>query len=135
MVDTINNNFHHFLETKIVYSVTKIDFYKNFVETQVKAKNIVKYVASFQFDARNADELSFGEGDVVDVDLNAPAEPEWFYGTCQGRSGLFPQAYVQLMEDQATSPFVPVQQPVQSMPPPTTVIEGTVSFVLHSLRF
>ena len=82
-------------------------------------------MASFQFDARNADELSFGEGDVVDVDLNAPAEPEWFYGTCQGRSGLFPQAYVQLMEDQATSPFVPVQQPVQSMPPPTTVIEGT----------
>ena len=26
------------------------------------SKNIVKYVASYQFDARNADELSFGEG-------------------------------------------------------------------------
>ena len=84
----------------------------------------MKYVASYQFDARNADELSFGEGDVVEVDLNAAAEPEWFYGNCNGRSGLFPQAYVQLMENEATSPFVPVQQPVQAQPAPTTVIEG-----------
>ena len=61
------------------------------------------------------------------MDLNAAAEPEWFYGSCNGRSGLFPQAYVQLMENEATSPFVPVQQPAQAQPAPTTVIEGTIS--------
>ena len=35
--------------------------------------------------------FSFNENDVIEVDLNAPAEPEWFFGTCQGRAGLFPQ--------------------------------------------
>ena len=37
------------------------------------------------------DFFSFNENDVIEVDLNAPAEPEWFFGTCQGRAGLFPQ--------------------------------------------
>ena len=112
-------------------AVQSTDLFGVMSSPPTKDKQIVKYIASFQFDARNADELSFGEGDIVDVDINAPAEPEWFYGTCDGRRGLFPQAYVSLYqaaeEEESTSPFVPVQTlPVQTMP--TTAIEGLIFF-------
>ena len=59
-----------------------------------KAKNVAKFVASFNFEARNADELSFVEGDVLEIDLDAAVEPEWYFGTKNGQGGLFPQAGV-----------------------------------------
>ena len=97
-----------------------------------KEKKISLYMASFQFDARNADELSFVEGDVIEVDMNAPAEPEWFYGSCKGRSGLFPQAYVAPYSDDNTpSPFIPVPQATtQSIPANVEVLQGRFHIII-----
>ena len=90
-------------------------------------------MASFQFDARNADELSFVEGDVIEVDMNAPAEPECFYGSCKGRSGLFPQAYVApYSEDNTPSPFIPVSQAsTQSIPANVEVLQGRFHIIIQ----
>ena len=55
--------------------------------------NLKKFIANYNFEARNNDELSFSEGDVLQIDLNAKVEPEWYYGTsiATGKGGLFPQ--------------------------------------------
>ena len=55
----------------------------NFQNTKI-SRNWLKKLSTYDF-------FSFNENDVIEVDLNAPAEPEWFFGTCQGRAGLFPQ--------------------------------------------
>ena len=62
----------------------------------MKSPNLKKFIANYNFEARNNDELSFSEGDVLEIDLNADVEPEWYYGTsiASGKGGLFPQAYV-----------------------------------------
>lgn len=74
-------------------------------------QNFKKFIASFDFDARSPDELSFRDGDIIEVDLGKECEPEWFFGHLNGQSGLFPQGYVTAMEDDSqamNSSFTPV---------------------------
>jgi hypothetical protein len=74
-------------------------------------QNLKKFIAGFDFDARSPDELSFRDGDIIEVDLEKECEPEWFYGHLNGQSGLFPQPYVTAMEDDSqamNSSFTPV---------------------------
>ena len=74
--------------------------------------SIVRYRAVYQFDSRNPDELNLQIGDVVLVDENHESDPGWLTGRLDGRSGLFPEAYVEKM----TTAEPPVQsQPVSAL--------------------
>ncbi|CAI4216739.1 unnamed protein product [Parascedosporium putredinis] len=50
--------------------------------------------ASFDYEAAEDNELSFGEGDII-TDLEFPDE-DWWFGHFNGDSGLFPANYVEL---------------------------------------
>lgn len=48
------------------------------------------------YDAAEDNELSFKEGDrIVNIDK---VDTDWWQGECNGRSGLFPAAYVQAID-------------------------------------
>ncbi|KAK0057660.1 unconventional myosin-Ie-like isoform X1, partial [Biomphalaria pfeifferi] len=47
----------------------------------------------YAYDAQDTDELSFNEGDLIDL-LNEDATG-WWRGRLRGKEGLFPENYVQ----------------------------------------
>lgn len=51
--------------------------------------------ALFDFDAQNEGELDFKEGAIIE--LVSKIDENWFEGRCNGKSGLFPVTYVQVM--------------------------------------
>jgi hypothetical protein len=53
--------------------------------------------ALYTFEGRSQDEISFNEGDVVDV--VARPFPDWWEGCVDGRRGLFPSNYVEIIEE------------------------------------
>nr|XP_032807400.1 LOW QUALITY PROTEIN: osteoclast-stimulating factor 1-like [Petromyzon marinus] len=50
------------------------------------------YRALYTFEPRTPDELYFEEGDILYV--TDTSDPNWWKGTCKGRSGLVPSNYV-----------------------------------------
>ncbi|XP_043568237.1 osteoclast-stimulating factor 1 isoform X1 [Chiloscyllium plagiosum] len=50
------------------------------------------YRALFAFEPRTPDELYFEEGDVLYI--SDISDPNWWKGTCKGRTGLIPSNYV-----------------------------------------
>ncbi|KAJ8314820.1 hypothetical protein KUTeg_006970 [Tegillarca granosa] len=66
-------------------------------------KNKKQYKALFQFEARNTDELSLVPGDIIWVpEDQSGAEPGWIGGEKDGKSGWFPQAYAEEVQDQSS---------------------------------
>jgi intersectin len=59
----------------------------------------VKYRAVFEFQARNADEITFNPGDIIMVPLEHNAEPGWLGGEINGHTGWFPESYVEKVEE------------------------------------
>nr|KAJ3423287.1 Unconventional myosin-Ie [Polyrhizophydium stewartii] len=57
------------------------------------AKKVPRCKALYNYDASEADELSFKAGDIITI--TAKDDPGWWTGTLGGRSGLFPSNYVQ----------------------------------------
>lgn len=55
-----------------------------------------KCTATFDYDAVDENELSFKEGDVIDLISQAP--DGWWFGSLRGRQGLFPSNYVQMQQ-------------------------------------
>ncbi|ODO03001.1 hypothetical protein I350_05845, partial [Cryptococcus amylolentus CBS 6273] len=54
-------------------------------------KNRLTYFIS-SYEAGEDNEISFAEGDhITDIDK---VDPDWWQGTCNGKEGLFPAAYV-----------------------------------------
>lgn len=51
--------------------------------------------ALFDFDAENPGELGFKEGDIIV--LNQKIDDNWFQGTINGKTGMFPITYVQIL--------------------------------------
>jgi endophilin-A len=51
--------------------------------------------ALYDFEPENDNELSFKEGDIIQ--LNSQIDDNWFEGTINGRNGLFPVSYVQVL--------------------------------------
>ncbi|KAA8594654.1 hypothetical protein FQN60_011789, partial [Etheostoma spectabile] len=66
-------------------------------------------VAKFDFEAENSDELSFSEGDVIQ--LKALAGQDWARGQLGVATGIFPLNFVEIIED---LPPPPSQQKKQS---------------------
>ncbi|XP_064117346.1 intersectin-1-like isoform X7 [Macrobrachium nipponense] len=63
------------------------------------ADGAIRYRALYQFDARNADEISFMPGDVITVTVSDGTEPGWLGGELRGQTGWFPKDYCELIDD------------------------------------
>lgn len=75
------------------------------------------FVALYDYEPQNGDELAITEGDVINVTLQR--EDGWYIGTLQnGMSGLFPGNYVESAPDQV---FSPVSAGSKTEPDPITV--------------
>ncbi|CAH2006415.1 unnamed protein product [Acanthoscelides obtectus] len=58
----------------------------------------VRYRALYEFVARNADEISFQPGDIINVPKQQTGEPGWLAGEIRGKTGWFPESYVEPMD-------------------------------------
>ncbi|XP_068136346.1 intersectin-2 isoform X2 [Hyperolius riggenbachi] len=97
-----------------------------------KSAVFVNYKALYPFEARNSDELSFGAGDIIQVDEKNTGEPGWLYGSVQGNVGWFPSNYAERMpeSEKVLSPkkaLVPPTISVSSTSPPTKSLSPTKS--------
>ncbi|XP_036604719.1 intersectin-2 isoform X5 [Trichosurus vulpecula] len=83
-----------------------------------KPASWVNYKALYAFEARNHDEMSFGAGDIVQVDEKTTGEPGWLYGRFQGHSGWFPGNYVEKVSasEKLVSPKKALLPPAASLP-------------------
>jgi hypothetical protein len=61
--------------------------------------------ALYQFDSSEADDLPFKPGDVIKL-IHTPEDEEWWQGELNGKTGMFPKAYVEVTSKaaQAASP-------------------------------
>ncbi|XP_064546489.1 intersectin-1 isoform X3 [Drosophila montana] len=80
-------------------------------------EGFVKYRAVYEFNARNAEEITFVPGDIILVPLEQNAEPGWLAGEINGHTGWFPESYVEKLEEVptalATAPAVAVPDVVE----------------------
>ncbi|XP_063078267.1 intersectin-2a [Engraulis encrasicolus] len=75
---------------------------------------LTPYRALYPFAARNGDELTLEAGVIVEVNEGTVGEPGWFYGSCQGRLGWFPQSYV----EKCSSSGLAGEEAAATEPPP-----------------
>ncbi|XP_053565597.1 intersectin-2 [Bombina bombina] len=87
-----------------------------------KSTAFVNYKALYQFEARNADELSLNAGDVLQVDEKSTGEPGWLYGCYKGNVGWFPSNYVERLTENEKS-----LSPKKALLPPTISVSATSS--------
>jgi hypothetical protein len=64
------------------------NFKKNF-------SGYLEYRALYDYEARNADELSFNVDDIILVHPGQEHEPGWLGGQLRGQVGWFPEAYAE----------------------------------------
>jgi hypothetical protein len=55
----------------------------------------LEYRALYDYEARNADELSFNVDDIILVHPGQEHEPGWLGGQLRGQVGWFPEAYAE----------------------------------------
>ena len=58
----------------------------------------------YKFEARNEDELSLNPGDIVEVDESQEADPGWMGGRLNGKTGWFPESYVEKVKEEEGPP-------------------------------
>ncbi|KAM4692947.1 intersectin-2 [Discoglossus pictus] len=85
-----------------------------------KSSAFFNYTALYPFEARNADELSFNAGDVIQVDEKNTGEPGWLYGCYKGNVGWFPSNYVEKIQDDEKNP-----SPKKALLPPAISVSST----------
>ena len=61
----------------------------------------VYYRALYDFEGRNVDELSFTAGEIIEKNYDIIPDPGWLAGTLDGRSGWFPEAFVEIYDENA----------------------------------
>lgn len=66
-------------------------------KSQEEKSNGEWYVAMYQFDAVESTDLSLKPGDMIYV---FESTDEWWKGTCNKKTGIFPANYVQKAESQ-----------------------------------
>ncbi|KAM6964939.1 CD2-associated protein [Aplochiton taeniatus] len=66
-------------------------------ESKSRVKEYCK--ATFAFDSTNEDELTFKEGDVIQVLSKDTGEPGWWQGEIGGREGVFPDNFVAMIPE------------------------------------
>lgn len=80
------------------------------------ASGTTKYRALFEFEARNEDELSFQPGDIINVTLGEQGEEGWFAGELRGKTGWFPESYVEPLDGARADPAPAAEAEVRSTP-------------------
>lgn len=69
-------------------------------------KTGITYKALYAFEARNIDELTINPGDIIAA-VDTLTEPGWLSGELNGKTGWFPEAYVEKLNDDK----LPIQDP------------------------
>ena len=54
-------------------------------------------MAKFTFDADQPGDLGFKKGDVITIVKRTESEADWWTGRLEGREGIFPSNYVELV--------------------------------------
>lgn len=55
--------------------------------------------ATFPYKAQNEDELSFQEGDLITITNKECPDPGWWHGELNGKTGVFPDNFVVLIDN------------------------------------
>uniref|UniRef100_T1IY47 Intersectin-1 n=1 Tax=Strigamia maritima TaxID=126957 RepID=T1IY47_STRMM len=90
---------------------------------------MIKYRSLYAFEARNADELSIEPGDIIMVPEGLAHEPGWLGGELQGKTGWFPEAYVEVVESGEDAAPEPLTDSGQTSPTSRTGLQETVHIV------
>ncbi|XP_016970787.1 intersectin-1 isoform X2 [Drosophila rhopaloa] len=75
-------------------------------------EGFVKYQAVYEFNARNAEEITFVPGDIILVPLEQNAEPGWLAGEINGHTGWFPESYVEKLDEGEVAPVATIEPEV-----------------------
>lgn len=99
-----NNNEDNFLDSSFkTANASKLTEGENIFDqlqtSQIQPPAVKRYRALYAFEARNPDELTLNPGDII-VGSDEVTEPGWLSGSTNGQSGLFPEAYVEQVNDQ-----------------------------------
>ncbi|KAG2195948.1 hypothetical protein INT47_007084 [Mucor saturninus] len=86
---------------------------------------IVQRKAVYEFGGDNADELSFRVGDVITV-LEEVDEGWWLGESADGRRGIFPVNYTELIQGAGPPPIIPAGPPMPARP---SLLSNSQSFV------
>jgi len=87
--------------------------------------------ALYQFDSEEPDDLTFAAGQTITL-LHCPPEEDWWQGELDGRVGIFPKAYVEIIAEVGANaatpaPPGPPAPPVFAVPaPPAPVFDEPV---------
>lgn len=100
-----------------------------------------KYKALYAFEARNPDELDINPGDII-VGSEIVCEPGWLSGERNGKSGLFPESYVEEIFDVAlptsdqsvaVAEVIPAKSSVQQIQPaPGSIVKYRVLYAFDA---
>ena len=74
-------------------------------------KNIFSelYVAIYDYVSDELGDLTFSQGEIINVTMS---DGEWWSGTLDGRSGIFPANFVKKTEKQPATPAAPKEMEV-----------------------
>lgn len=61
--------------------------------------------ALYDFDASHMDEITLRTGDPITNVCACPGEDDWYTGTLDGRSGLFPSSFVEITSEEGVEPL------------------------------
>ncbi|XP_041631578.1 intersectin-1 isoform X2 [Drosophila kikkawai] len=74
-------------------------------------EGFAKFRAVYEFNARNAEEITFVPGDIILVPLEQNAEPGWLAGEINGHTGWFPESYVEKLEGEVGTSIAAAVEP------------------------
>ena len=86
------------------------------IPDMTQSKKVRRAKVSFSYAADNIDELSLEPGQVVEV--LAEEEEGWWRGKLDGKEGVFPSNFVEIIEEAAEPAKSPAPATASQLPPP-----------------
>ncbi|XP_077973395.1 intersectin-1-like isoform X1 [Styela clava] len=126
---TSNDNIPSAIQSTITTSAAS----NNINTNKGSTANLPRFQVLYNFQARNQDELTINEGDIVQVDDNETTEPGWYSGILNGKKGWFPVNYVEkIMDSESSTPPPPIAKepakvPTLIQPPPQSAKPNRVT--------
>eukprot|EP01088_Endostelium_zonatum_P015813 TRINITY_DN4028_c0_g1_i1.p1 TRINITY_DN4028_c0_g1~~TRINITY_DN4028_c0_g1_i1.p1 ORF type:complete len:419 (+),score=166.65 TRINITY_DN4028_c0_g1_i1:686-1942(+) len=90
----------------------KVVDYNNNNGTEDELGEGIKSIAMYDYDPEQDDEIGLKKGELVIVFERD--ESGWWTGECNGKYGLFPGSFVQIIEDKRPKKVIPVEEPKKS---------------------
>ncbi|XP_066289965.1 SH3 domain-containing kinase-binding protein 1-like isoform X3 [Branchiostoma lanceolatum] len=82
------------------------------------SKPVEKAKVLFDYNAENEDELTLKVGEVIIIRSKESVDSGWWEGEVGGRTGVFPDNFVELLPPEEQGPDVPPRQPPRPKKPP-----------------